>query len=80
MTLAELLKQRGYATCAVGKWHLGHLPPFLPTRHGFDEWLGLPYSNDMWPFHPEVPNKYPPLPLYDGEKIVNPNVKHQHHA
>jgi arylsulfatase A-like enzyme len=77
MTLAELLKQRGYATCAVGKWHLGHLPPFLPTRHGFDEWLGLPYSNDMWPFHPERPGAYPPLPLYDGEKIVNPNVKHE---
>ena len=77
MTIAEMLKQRGYATCAVGKWHLGHLPPFLPTRHGFDEWLGLPYSNDMWPFHPENPKAFPPLPLYEGEKIINPNVTHE---
>jgi arylsulfatase A-like enzyme len=46
-TLAELLKARGYATACVGKWHLGHLPPFLPTRHGFDSYLGIPYSNDM---------------------------------
>ncbi|MDB6073044.1 MAG: atsA 3, partial [Verrucomicrobiaceae bacterium] len=54
MTLAQLVKQKGYATCAVGKWHLGHHPQFLPTRHGFDEYLGLPYSNDMWPYHPEM--------------------------
>ncbi len=76
-TIADMLKQRGYATCAVGKWHLGHLPPFLPTRHGFDEWLGLPYSNDMWPLHPENPKGYPPLPLYDGEKIINASVTHE---
>src|SRR5215831_8445439 len=42
MTLAELVKQRGYATAIFGKWHLGHHPEFLPTRHGFDEYLGLP--------------------------------------
>jgi arylsulfatase A-like enzyme len=47
VTLAQLLKTRGYATACVGKWHLGHLPPFLPTRHGFDRYLGIPYSNDM---------------------------------
>jgi len=47
-TLAELLKTRGYATACIGKWHLGHLPQFLPTRHGFDSYLGVPYSNDMW--------------------------------
>lgn len=47
VTLAELLKARGYATACIGKWHLGHLPPFLPTRHGFDSYLGIPYSNDM---------------------------------
>jgi len=47
VTLAQLLKARGYATACVGKWHLGHLPPFLPTRHGFDSYLGIPYSNDM---------------------------------
>jgi arylsulfatase A len=47
ITLAEALKSAGYATACVGKWHLGHLPPYLPTRHGFDSYLGLPYSNDM---------------------------------
>ncbi|TDU68162.1 arylsulfatase [Prosthecobacter fusiformis] len=75
VTLAEVAKQKGYATSAVGKWHLGHLPPFLPTRHGFDEYYGLPYSNDMWPFHPEAkPGSYPKLPMYDGEKIVDEEV------
>ncbi|NUM52826.1 MAG: sulfatase [Candidatus Hydrogenedentes bacterium] len=49
ITLAELLKQAGYATACIGKWHLGHLPPFLPTRHGFDYYYGIPYSNDMVP-------------------------------
>ena len=55
MTIAELVKQQGYATACYGKWHLGHHPQFLPTRHGFDEYFGLPYSNDMWPQHPESP-------------------------
>lgn len=72
LTLAEVAKKRNYATAAFGKWHLGHLPEFLPTRHGFDEYYGLPYSNDMWPFHPTA--KFPPLPMIEGEKIVNPNV------
>ncbi len=52
LTLAELCKSRGYATAIYGKWHLGHHPKFLPTRHGFDEYYGIPYSNDMWPLHP----------------------------
>jgi arylsulfatase A-like enzyme/acetyl esterase/lipase len=74
-TLAELLRSRGYRTSAVGKWHLGHHPPFLPTRHGFDEYFGLPYSNDMWPHHPEAkPGTYPPLPLYEDERIVDDDV------
>jgi arylsulfatase A-like enzyme len=74
-TIAEVLKPRGYATGAVGKWHLGHHPMFLPTRHGFDEWLGLPYSNDMWPYHPETKKgSYPELPLFDGETVVDPEV------
>lgn len=47
ITLAEALKTVGYATACVGKWHLGHLPPYLPTRHGFDSYFGIPYSNDM---------------------------------
>ena len=73
-TIAEVLKKKGYACSAVGKWHLGHLPQFLPTRHGFDEYYGLPYSNDMWPFHPQNPAAYPPLPMIDGDKVVNPEV------
>jgi arylsulfatase A-like enzyme len=67
--LPELLKQRGYATAIFGKWHLGDAPQFLPTRHGFDRYFGLPYSNDMWPNHPTNKN-FPPLPLIDGEKVV----------
>ncbi len=47
VTIAEVLKQRDYATACIGKWHLGHLPEFLPTRHGFDYYYGIPYSNDM---------------------------------
>ena len=74
-TIAELCKARGYATSMVGKWHLGHLPQFLPTRHGFDAYLGLPYSNDMWPHRPDLkPGTYPGLPLLDGEKVINPDV------
>ncbi|MDH4239709.1 MAG: sulfatase-like hydrolase/transferase, partial [Phycisphaerae bacterium] len=55
------------------KWHLGHHPQFLPTRHGFDDYFGLPYSNDMWPHHPERPGGYPDLPLIEGEKIIEYN-------
>jgi arylsulfatase A len=69
-TIAEILKSRGYATAIYGKWHLGDAPQFLPTRHGFDEWFGIPYSNDMWPFHPTASTNYPPLPLYENEKVV----------
>jgi arylsulfatase A-like enzyme len=71
-TLAQLLKSRGYATAIYGKWHLGHLPPFLPTRHGFDDYLGLPYSNDMWPNHPDK-MRFPPLPLYSGDAVLTIN-------
>ncbi|MCW5559789.1 MAG: sulfatase, partial [Verrucomicrobiae bacterium] len=70
-TLAGMLKPLGYATAIFGKWHLGDRPQFLPTRHGFDEYFGVPYSNDMWPYHPEArPGQYPPLPLFDGERPV----------
>ncbi len=48
VTLADMLKATGYRTACVGKWHLGHLPPCLPTYQGFDSYWGIPYSNDMW--------------------------------
>ncbi|MBK8000452.1 MAG: sulfatase [Verrucomicrobia bacterium] len=70
VTIAELLKERGYATAVYGKWHLGHRPEFLPLRHGFDDFFGLPYSNDMWPNHPTAGTNYPPLPLIRGEQII----------
>ena len=47
-TIADMLKAEGYATACVGKWHLGHLPPCLPTYQGFESYYGVPYSNDMW--------------------------------
>jgi arylsulfatase A-like enzyme len=70
-TIAEMLKQKGYATGIFGKWHLGYQKQFLPLQHGFDEYVGLPYSNDMWPVNfdgtPAQPNQnkyiYPVLPL-----------------
>jgi len=69
-TIAEVLKGRGYATAMFGKWHLGHRQPFLPLQQGFDEYLGLPYSNDMWPRHPQQKNFYPDLPLIEGDRVV----------
>lgn len=71
VTIAEVVKPLGYKTSIIGKWHLGHHDAFLPTKHGFDEFFGLPYSNDMWPYHPERPNHYPPLPLYENEEIID---------
>lgn len=77
-TIAEVLKKRNYKTCAIGKWHLGDQQQFLPLQQGFDEYLGLPYSNDMWPVNfdgkPAAENsnkaRYPVLPLIeDNEKI-----------
>lgn len=74
-TMAEMLRERGYATACVGKWHLGHRPEFLPTRHGFDRYFGLPYSNDMWPHHPEAKKgTYPALPLIRDLKTFDPDV------
>ncbi len=67
-TLGEVFKSRNYATAIYGKWHLGHLPQFLPTQHGFDEYFGLPYSNDMWPNHPT--GTYPDLPLIENDKVI----------
>lgn len=82
-TMAEMLRSEGYATGIFGKWHLGHQKEFLPLQHGFDEYLGLPYSNDMWPvdFNGQAiteenpgskPHKlrYPQLPLIDGNEKI----------
>lgn len=72
-TLGQLCKSKGYATAAFGKWHLGHHPQFLPPRHGFDEYLGLPYSNDMWPKHPTAGKNFPELPLIEGAQTIERN-------
>lgn len=66
ITMARMLKNRGYATACIGKWHLGHQPQFNPTRHGFDYFYGLPYSNDM--IRPA--QNEPPLPLMRNEKVI----------
>jgi arylsulfatase A-like enzyme len=72
-TLPKMFKARNYATAIFGKWHLGDAPQFLPTRNGFDEFYGVPYSHDMWPNHPTT--KFPDLPLIEGEKtlLLNPD-------
>ena len=77
-TIAEVLKAAGYKTGMIGKWHLGSKEPFLPLQQGFDEYLGLPYSNDMWPVDyngkpldtSTFRGKYPPLPLIEGNKPI----------
>ena len=79
ITIAEILRAKGYATGVFGKWHLGHLYPFLPLQHGFDEYFGLPYSNDMWPVdfdgqqitdstHRKL--RHPTLPLIEGNETI----------
>ena len=78
-TLAEMLKAKGYNTGIFGKWHLGHHPKFLPTNHGFDEFIGIPYSNDMWPVDydgNQVPQdhhlakSYPQLPYFKDFEVI----------
>lgn len=76
VTIAEICRSQGYATACFGKWHLGHHDKFLPTRHGFDHYFGLPYSNDMWPLHPanvaklkanpSAKSDWPALPLLEA--------------
>jgi len=81
-TMAELLKQKGYATAIVGKWHLGDMKEFLPLQHGFDEYFGIPYSNDMWPVdYSGAPatdgrkDRFPPLYIFEGnEKKIPVNT------
>jgi len=76
LTIAEGLKTVGYSTAIIGKWHLGHLPEYLPTKQGFDYWFGVPYSNDNNGISaPE--NEYlsgPPLPLYENESIIEHGI------
>ncbi len=78
-TIADLLKKKGYSTAIIGKWHLGDSKKFLPLQHGFDEYFGLPYSNDMWPVnydgkpYKDTSNKrakHPPLPLIEGNTVI----------
>ena len=71
VTVPELLKKQGYATACFGKWHLGDQPPFLPLRHGFDEFLGLPYSEDMGEREArDFRVAVPPLPLLEGDTVM----------
>ena len=71
LLISEMLKENGYKTGIFGKWHLGDADEFKPTRHGFDEFFGILFSNDMWPFHPEIPNAFPDdLMLYRNEKPI----------
>lgn len=83
MTIAKVVKQKGYATGMFGKWHLGDNPQFWPTKQGFDEYYGLPYSHDMWPFHPDLinlppdspkKNRYPDLPMIENDHIAIPRM------
>jgi arylsulfatase A-like enzyme len=75
-TISEILKEHGYTNGIFGKWHLGHHKKFLPLQNGFDEYVGLPYSNDMWPVDVEgnhLPEgkgrgNYPELPLMNGNE------------
>jgi arylsulfatase A-like enzyme len=71
--IAELLKAQGYATIAIGKWHVGDAPEFLPTRHGFDLYFGLPYSNDMGgpaDLAKAGRQRRPPLPLIENDHVI----------
>ena len=72
VTIAEVLRDRGYATACIGKWHLGDQPPFLPTRQGFDEFVGIPYSDDMT--KDKAPDRWPELPLLRGERVIEAPV------
>ncbi|MDP7009786.1 MAG: sulfatase-like hydrolase/transferase, partial [Verrucomicrobiota bacterium] len=76
ITIAEVLKSAGYATACIGKWHLGDQPEFLPTRQGFDYYLGVPYSDDMTHATGQRigdrlrGKQWPPLPLMENEKVI----------
>jgi len=79
ITIAEILREQDYATACVGKWHLGDHITMMPTNQGFDEYFGIPYSNDMWPwrndYKKEKPRSelFPDLPLYLNTEIIERN-------
>ena len=74
ITIAEIARSVGYRTGMFGKWHLGDQAEFLPTRQGFEEFFGLPYSHDIAPSHPRQEYfHFPPLPLLEGEKVIELN-------
>lgn len=79
--IPQMLKSAGYRTAMVGKWHLGHLPRYLPVKHGFDSYFGLPYSNDMTPTpgpgSPGAP-KHPPLPLIENDRVIETEPDQSH--
>ena len=72
-TIAEMLKENGYHTAIYGKWHLGDSPGMMPNAQGFDDYFGIPYSNDMWPLHPQQGPifNFKPLPLYENQNIID---------
>jgi arylsulfatase A len=86
--ISEMVRKVGYATGIFGKWHLGDAEKFLPVQNGFDEYFGLPYSNDMWPYHPGVRHlpmekrlkAWPHLPLIEGNKIINAEMNGEDQA
>jgi len=70
-TIADILKPLGYQSGYFGKWHLGHHDKFLPTNQGFDEFFGIPYSNDMWPLNPRKDYTFPALPLIHNTSVID---------
>ncbi|MFL9842982.1 sulfatase family protein [Flavobacterium rhizosphaerae] len=85
-TIAAMLKDAGYDTAMLGKWHLGNKPPYMPIHYGFDSFYGIPYSHDVWPVtwdsirvtNPkDIRYDWPAVPVYDGDKIVDSIITHK---
>jgi len=74
-TLAEMLKTQGYSTSCIGKWHLGHKEKYMPNNQGFDEFYGVPYSNDMDSYYYKHNDfQSPPLPFYRNKELIGEGV------
>lgn len=73
VTIADMLREKGYKTAIFGKWHLGDAPEFMPLHQGFDAYFGIPYSGDMWPKHPQQGTtfNFKPLLLYENETVID---------